>query len=76
MPEPVRLAEGDGGSRQGEIVAAGAIVLKPQVATAGAVVLKPRSERRPFAFPLGRKSYLMKSTVNAELELQDTTSCV
>ena len=56
--------EGDGGLRQGETIAAGALVLKP------------RNERRPFASPLYRKACLMKPTVNAELELQDTTSCV
>ena len=61
VPQP---DEGDGGSRQGETIAAGALVLKP------------RTERRPFASPLYRKAYLMKSTVNPELALQDTTSCV
>ena len=69
-PAAVRLVprpqpdEGDGGTRQGETIAAGALALRP------------RTERRPFASPLYRKAYLMKSLVNAELELQDTTSCV
>ena len=34
------------------------------------------SREAPFASPLYRKSFLMKPTVNAELELQDTKPCV
>ena len=69
-PTVVRLvpnlqsSEGDGGSRLGETIAT------------GTMILQPRSESRPFASPLYRKAYLMRPAVDVQLELQDNKPCV